>query len=241
MKAVPPQIPTLAPLRRQRVGRGRRRHAGVERRVEAGHGGRPGQGRARPLERARGTSAGGGERGRSRPRVAPSTRSSMTTGPVNCAPPWTIRCPTASIGPMAASAPSQAADVGRRRVAVAGRRSPPPASSSSRTTQLEAAGAGVDDQDAHASQVRARPSRGSPVRLRRARRVYARHVIRWSTMSLADVPGRARQPGDPVDHVHDEVEPVEVVEHDHVERGGRRALLLVAAHVEVVVVRGAGR
>ena len=35
----------------------------------------------------------------------------------------------------------------------------------------------------------------------------------------------------------DEVEAVEVVEHDHVERRRGRALLLVAAHVEVVVVR----
>jgi len=44
------------------------------------------------------------------------------------------------------------------------------------------------------------------------------------------------QPWDAFDHIHDEVEAVEVVEHDDVEGRRRRALLLVATHVEVVVV-----
>ena len=46
---------------------------------------------------------------------------------------------------------------------------------------------------------------------------------------------------DAVDDVDDEVEPVQVVEHDHVEWRGRRPLLLVAANVQVGVVRPAVR
>ena len=46
--------------------------------------------------------------------------------------------------------------------------------------------------------------------------------------------GARAQPGHPVDDVHDQVVPVEVVHHHHVERRGGGALLLVAAHVEVV-------
>jgi hypothetical protein len=53
----------------------------------------------------------------------------------------------------------------------------------------------------------------------------------------ADAVACARaEPGHAVDHVHHQVEAVEVVEHHHVERRRGRALLLVAAHVEVVVV-----
>ena len=44
---------------------------------------------------------------------------------------------------------------------------------------------------------------------------------------------------DAVDHVADQVEPVEVVEHHHVERRRGRAFFLVAADVEVVVVGAA--
>ena len=65
-------------------------------------------------------------------------------------------------------------------------------------------------------------------------------MIRSSTISSRG--GRPRRPalvrGRRVD---DQVVAVEVVEHDHVERGGGRALLLVAAHVEVVVPRPAVR
>src|SRR6188508_1821936 len=50
----------------------------------------------------------------------------------------------------------------------------------------------------------------------------------------AAAPGNPRQP---VERVHGEVEAIEVVQHDHVERRRRRPLLLVAAHVDVLVVR----
>ena len=56
---------------------------------------------------------------------------------------------------------------------------------------------------------------------------------------LAQVRGALGQAGDAVDHVHHEVEAVEVVEHHHVERRRGGALLLVAAHVDVVVVGAA--
>src|SRR5215208_2326712 len=52
---------------------------------------------------------------------------------------------------------------------------------------------------------------------------------------LAQPAGLARESRHAVDHIEHEVEPVEVVEHDHVERGGRRSLFLVAAHVQVRV------
>ena len=42
-----------------------------------------------------------------------------------------------------------------------------------------------------------------------------------------------------VDDVHDQVEPIEVVQHHHVERGGRGPLLFVPTHVDVVVIRAA--
>jgi hypothetical protein len=41
---------------------------------------------------------------------------------------------------------------------------------------------------------------------------------------------------DAVDHVHDEVQAVEVVEHDNLERGRGRALFRVSANMDLVVV-----
>ena len=72
-------------------------------------------------------------------------------------------------------------------------------------------------------------------------RVYARARSRASTISCRRCAALVREPGHAVDHVDHEVEAVEVVQHHHVERRRRRALLLVAAHVQVVVVRRAGR
>jgi hypothetical protein len=55
-------------------------------------------------------------------------------------------------------------------------------------------------------------------------------------------PGRlAGQSRDAVDDVDHEMEAVEVVEHDHVERRRRRPFLLVATHVQVAVVRASIR
>src|SRR5437667_3738487 len=54
---------------------------------------------------------------------------------------------------------------------------------------------------------------------------------------LTQPSARVDEPRNTVDHVDHEVEAVEVVEHDHVERRRGRALLLVAAHVQVAMVR----
>ena len=59
---------------------------------------------------------------------------------------------------------------------------------------------------------------------------------RSSTISWRTWPARLAEARHAVDDVDDEVEAVEVVEHDHVERRRGRALLLVAADVDVGVV-----
>ena len=87
----------------------------------------------------------------------------------------------------------------------------------------------------------ARSSRGSRGGPRRARASTRARAAGGRPSPGAACAACAAEPRDAVDHVHDEVEAVEVVEHDHVERRRGRALLLVAAHVEVVVVRRAGR
>ena len=72
--------------------------------------------------------------------------------------------------------------------------------------------------------------------------VAGKHSLpQWLTMDEAVLHGlfqvapRGAQLRQPVDHVLDEVEPVEAVLHPQVERGGDRALLFVAADVEVLV------
>src|SRR5215469_18686432 len=52
---------------------------------------------------------------------------------------------------------------------------------------------------------------------------------------LPELAGPLRQARDTVDDVHDEVEPVHVVEDEHVERCGGGAFFFVTAHVERVV------
>ena len=52
---------------------------------------------------------------------------------------------------------------------------------------------------------------------------------------LAEHSRTRTEPGHPVDHVHHQVEPVHVVQHEHVERGRRRSLFQVAPDVQVVV------
>ena len=54
---------------------------------------------------------------------------------------------------------------------------------------------------------------------------------------LADVSGAIREARHTVDDVDHEMEAVEVIEHDHVERRGGRPLFLVAADMQVVVIR----
>src|SRR5260370_11794499 len=53
---------------------------------------------------------------------------------------------------------------------------------------------------------------------------------------LLEVSGPSAELRQSVDHVHDQVEAVQFVEHDHVERGGGRAFLFVAAYMQVLVI-----
>src|ERR1035437_1255773 len=66
-------------------------------------------------------------------------------------------------------------------------------------------------------------------------RVYA-GLRRAGLPSPAESRRRAHPAENAVDHVHDQVEAVEIVEHDHVEGSRGRALLPVAPGVEIVVV-----
>ena len=103
--------------------------------------------------------------------------------------------------------------------------------------ELQAARAGIDDEDAHC-RLAVRP--GPVAHLGRILAFGARVGAAAEPLvdhPLAQLGGVRAECRDAVDHVDDEVETVEIVEHDHVERRRRRALLLVAAHVDVVVVR----
>src|SRR5438445_12289519 len=53
---------------------------------------------------------------------------------------------------------------------------------------------------------------------------------------LADVRRLRAERRHAVDDIHDKVIPIEVVEHDHVERRGGRPLLFIATHVDVGVI-----
>ena len=174
-----------------------------------------------------------------------TVRRRRATGPRTASPPCTTRWPTASIAPEAGRSP--------RAIAVPvvepSERAPGPPTRRPRRrrprTQLQAARARVDDEDPHGRDdhvgVTRRPgpvatSGGSSP----CARVYAPRLEPLvDHRAGARAPARAAEARHPVDDVHHEVEPVEVVEHDHVERRRGRALLLVAADVEVGVVRPA--
>src|SRR3954454_15709778 len=152
-----------------------------------------------------------------------STSSSTTIGSRNREPPWTIRCATASTPRGAASSDSSAAAA-----------PPSPTSASFRLVE-----------PALTTRTAATRRSGGPGPVADLRRVLAALTAVRTRLEppvdhlLAHMVGLPREPGQPVDHVDDEVEAVEVVEHDHVERRRRRAFLLVAAHVEVRVVLAA--
>src|SRR5579863_8229920 len=168
----------------------------------------------------------------SRPRT---TSASTRTGSVNLPPPWTTRCPTASIGLLLAT-------ISRR---APWSTSPLGASTSSELTRLSSSS--TDSlrvlEPAFTTRTRTWPGRsvgpgpagdlgivlsGDPGISARPR-PFIFHLLAQG--------GRVgTQPGHPVDHVHDEMETVEVVQHHHVERSGGRALFLVTADVHVGVV-----
>ncbi len=100
--------------------------------------------------------------------------------------------------------------------------------------EFQAGGARVDHEDVGHALSTARSSPGSPDRRPRMRGCTRapRYVV---DHLLPQMSRTGRQAGHAVDYVHDEVEPVQVVEHHHVERRCGGALLLVATHVQVRV------
>src|SRR5690348_10391120 len=149
------------------------------------------------------------------------TVSSITTGSTNSVPPWTMRWPTASIP----SSPSRSTSASTT-------------SSPSRTESLRLLDPALTTRILNLV-------RPDPVAHRgRVLAADARKGAALDTRVLHALPeggGARAERRDAVDDVHHEMEPIEVVEHDHVERRGRRALFLVAAHVDVPVVRAAIR
>ena len=203
----------------------------------------------------RGTDRRGGDRVVERRQVAQRRRSRRrprrrrATASRNRAPPWTTRYPTASID--AASIPRRG-HLGERGVDGPSRvpRRPRPADQStvrrtaavrsggSRTVALSVADPGFRTRTRTADRrpTTARSSRGSRRVLAELARVGGGAQPRVDQV-LAERGRAGLEAGHPVDDVHDEVEPVEVVAHDHVERRRDGPLLLVAADVEVGVVR----
>ncbi len=115
--------------------------------------------------------------------------------------------------------------------------------------QLEAAGAGVDDEDPGTAAISRHgraptagrgpaPARdlGGVLALEAGVRASLDPPVDHQLANVARAGAEARHAVDDIDH---EVEPVEVVEHDHVERRRGRAFLLVPADVQVGVVRPA--
>src|SRR5919198_204186 len=151
-----------------------------------------------------------------RPASSRSTASSTTTGSLKRPPPCTMRCPTAPTSSGTASSEPTAS-----------------ASSASSTTEsFRLVDPALTTRTRLNGSAAPRPVGDRRVVLAVLTRVGARaqaavlHLLAQSTCPRRDA-------GHAVDHVHDEVEPIHVVEHDHVERRRRRALLLVAADVQV--------
>src|SRR3954467_15218790 len=62
-------------------------------------------------------------------------------------------------------------------------------------------------------------------------------VVRELTAhQLPQVGGPIAQLRDTVYRLHNQVEPIQIIAHDHVERRRRRTLLLIAAHVNIVMI-----
>src|SRR5438552_11492218 len=56
------------------------------------------------------------------------------------------------------------------------------------------------------------------------------------TKELLGVGGTSCKTRDPIDHITDEMKTIDFIEHHHVEGRGRRSFLLVAAHMQAVVI-----
>src|ERR1035437_5377149 len=169
-----------------------------------------------------------------RARRRATTSGPIRTGPTNSVPPWTMRWPTASTAPKPSTdravPASSAWPCGAGRSAAAVTRSSSSRSRSFRlvdpalTTSIRMAlvgpGPAADLRIILAGRARVGASKQTPVA----------HL-------LPNVSGPGGQTGHPVDHVHHQVETIQVIQHDHVKWRGGGALLLVPADVEVGVIR----
>ena len=237
MEAVAADRLALAPLRRHRVrGRGGR-DRGVERGVEAGH--------------------------RGHVRAAPRGTASSASSDFG----WCSGASAVSVGQRAPHVVVDHDRVAERGAAVhdpvpdrvrargqSPRVRPPdrrpgvgcPRSAPRQSSPRRAAAASGCSSPALTTRTLTASARPGPVAHRRARPRRARGCRPVRAGRASAICWRSARPplaeaGHPVDDVHDQVEPVQVVEHHHVERRGGGALLLVAAHVQVVVVASAGR
>src|SRR5579859_1511118 len=147
-------------------------------------------------------------------------------------PPCTTRWPTASTPSRPRTAPSSSASSKR-----------PPTALNSCSATVESSSTRLtfsDDEPALTTSTLKRLIRPHPVQdVGWVLAVVARVLAVAQALvvhPLTDVRGLRPESGHAVDHVHDQVEPVEVVEHDHVEGRGRGALLFVTADMDVVVV-----
>src|SRR6478672_297224 len=153
--------------------------------------------------------------------MARRTPASMRTGWTNASPPWTTRWATASSRAASTwSRPATGADVPSAATRWSFRLVEPALRTRTSPTRLERPGPPGDGGMVLA--VLARPRAG---------------LMAGCRHRLAQTAGPVAEARHPVDHVHHEVVAVEIVQHHHVERRGRRALLLVPAHVDVAVVR----
>src|SRR5262245_20991130 len=169
-----------------------------------------------------------------------STPSSTSVAARYARPPCTTRWPTASTSPR--SAMWRAISAGASDpTSVSSVRAPIACPSGSTTDSFS------EDEPALTTRIRStvtRPlARPRPVAdLGQVLALEPRVVSRLQLLvdhQLPDVAGLRGNTGRAVDHVHDQVESIEVVEHDHVERRRRRAFLDEAPDVEVGVVLAA--
>ena len=197
-----------------------------------------------PPRRPRGPPRCAAARARSPTRTAALTSSVSGAGACRRGPPWTIRCPTASTSSGSSRSSARAAaprSPGSRSTAPAHTGAPGTASAAPGSTSYSAAFSELDPA-LSASALTRRPC---PLEhLGHVDPVLVHVLLVLDVLVAHRVPHVDRavpEPRHAVDRVADEAEAVDLVQHAHVERRRGRALLLVAAHVEVARGSCAGR
>src|SRR5437764_511131 len=160
----------------------------------------------------------------------------MSTGSRNWRPPCTTRCPTASnvaIAPSARATSAGSSSLFQRSMSCA-------ASTWSRlpsTRSLRLL------EPALTTSTRIRPASASarPRPIAHLGHVLAEFVRVLDVSGarvdhlLTDRRNAGSEPGHTIDHVHDKVEAIHVVEHNHVKRRRDGSFFLVAAHMQVIM------